>query len=117
MSLYRHFAGKDELVGEVLQLRELHLEWLLPLESADSDGPLAMFDRIARAAQQPGFRGCPLLKVAAEVPLDHPAQEAVRQHKRHLADRIAARLTARAGSTSPSVSSGPAAASIWSRPP
>jgi AcrR family transcriptional regulator len=90
MSLYRHFAGKSELVEAALRSRDTaQLDWLLPDEDGSGrDRVLALFDRIARAADRPGFHGCPFVRAAVELPSDHPAQGAIRDHKAGLLARL-----------------------------
>ncbi|MCW2603048.1 MAG: transcriptional regulator, TetR family [Pseudonocardiales bacterium] len=90
MSLYRHFAGKAELVEAALRSRDsAQLDWLLPDEAGPAkERVLALFDRIARAASRPGFHGCPFVRAAVELPGDHPAHGAVRDHKARLLVRL-----------------------------
>lgn len=91
MSLYRHFSGKAELVEAALRSRnEAQLDWLLPRDTDGTgrDRVLAVFDRIARAADRPGFHGCPFVRAAVELPAEHPAQGAVRDHKAGLLARL-----------------------------
>lgn len=90
MSLYRHFAGKAELVEAALDSRDAaQLDWLLPEDAGPGrDRVLALFDRIARAADRPGFHGCPFVRAAVELPADHRAQGAVRHYKAGLLARL-----------------------------
>jgi AcrR family transcriptional regulator len=95
MSIYRHFAGKDDLVVEVLRKRDApHLDWLLPMASPGEQQVLAVFDRIATAARRPGYQGCPFVRAALELPVDHPGRSVVVEHKRRLAERIEHHLRA-----------------------
>ncbi len=95
MSLYRHFASKDDLVVAVLRARDpIHLDWLLPAAPLGVETILAMFDRIARAAGRPGFTGCPFVRAANELPSTHPARRIVADHKRSFARRVEQHLRA-----------------------
>ncbi|GAA4633538.1 TetR/AcrR family transcriptional regulator [Actinoallomurus vinaceus] len=101
MSLYRHFAGKDELVAETLRQRdERHRAWLLPDEPGDPrDRLLGVFDRIADAIEGSGgtFRGCPFVKAVSELEdAGHPAWPVAREHKARLTSALV-RLAAEAG--------------------
>lgn len=96
MSLYRHFpGGKDELVAAALADRSARtVEHLLDAARAVARGAgpvetvLAVFDVVDAAAQRPGYRGCPFLNAAAELPADHPGRAVVLAHKRRMRDRV-----------------------------
>jgi AcrR family transcriptional regulator len=99
MSLYRHFAGKDELVAEALAERDLDLRAWLIGSSGDAtprEQLLAVFDRAAGAADRGGssYIGCPY--VSARLHLsddDHPAASVVVAHKDGMLRELAALLT------------------------
>jgi AcrR family transcriptional regulator len=99
MSLYRHFAGKDELVAEALAVRdEPHRRHLLDADAAPQRTPaerlLAMFDRAAERADRPGFAGCPYANACLELrDAAHPAQIAAASHKAHMTTELGAILT------------------------
>jgi len=100
MSLYRHYAGKDDLAAAALRWRdETHVDWLLPEDEGDGRQRVrAMFDRVARAATSTQYRGCPFMRAGLELPAGHPAQRAVAEHRHRLHARLrllAARLGAR----------------------
>ncbi len=100
MSLYRHFpGGKDQLVAAALADRSARtVEHLLDSARAVARGAgpvetvLAVFDVVDAAAQRPGYRGCPFLNAAAELPADHPGRAVVLDHKRQMRARLTALL-------------------------
>jgi AcrR family transcriptional regulator len=97
MSLYRHFpGGKDQLVAAALADRsERTVEHVLGAARAVARdaGPvatvLAVFDVVDTASRQPGYRGCPFLNAAAELPPEHPGRAVVLDHKRQMRARLA----------------------------
>jgi AcrR family transcriptional regulator len=87
MTLYRHFASKDELVAEYLRqsAREADACWG-KLEAAYPGDPLAqlrawlqeMAEHVACADE----RGCPLVNAAVELPEKaHPARKVIEEAK------------------------------------
>jgi AcrR family transcriptional regulator len=104
-TLYSHFASKDEVVRAVVDDHDAR--WMDRLERAIGEAPdatgrlLAVFDVVARDVGRRGFRGCPVLTAAAELPSrEHPAREACARHKRAVRGRLA-ELAAEAGSSDP----------------
>jgi len=106
MTLYRHFASKDELVAEYLRrlAGDADAAWH-SLETghpgdarAQLRGWLAMMnDHIA----DPAARGCALANAAVELPeKDHPARRVIEDHKRGVRDKLA-ELCRRAGLQQP----------------
>jgi AcrR family transcriptional regulator len=99
MSLYRHFAGKDELVAEALAERDLDLRaWLTgdPADGTPRERLLAMFDHAASVADRRGssYIGCPYVSARLDVPDDdHPAAAVVVAHKDGMLRELAAMLT------------------------
>jgi len=87
MSLYRHFAGKDELVAEALAARDLEYRaWLIgdPADGTARERLLTLFDRAAGRADHDGssFIGCPYVNARLDVADDdHPAAPVVVAHK------------------------------------
>src|SRR4051794_25717683 len=80
-SLYQHFAGKDEVVTEMLRAQAAKSAALFV---SDGRSPreliLAVFDALDRAADSPDFHGCPFLGAATELKdLDHPAVRVARE--------------------------------------
>jgi AcrR family transcriptional regulator len=88
MTLYRHFASKDELVAAWLQ--QLVDEWNVLWDSVDRDlpdgGPETQIDFFLKefgdAFEGITARGCPLLNSLAELPeKDHPARKVLDDYK------------------------------------
>jgi len=79
-TLYKHFASKDALIVAYLQRRAARL---LPSEGPPLQQLLGVFDALARAFGQRGFRGCPFVNAAAELggTGEHPALVVVRDFK------------------------------------
>jgi AcrR family transcriptional regulator len=74
MTLYRHFASKDELVLAFLQLREERWtkDWLQQeverRAKAPADRLLAIFDVFDEWFQRTDFEGCSFINVLLEIP-------------------------------------------------
>ena len=97
MSLYRHFAGKDELVAEALAVRDLdYRSWLVgdPADGTARERLLALFDRAAGAADRRGSRfiGCPYVRARLGSDDDHPVAPVVVAHKDGMLGELAALL-------------------------
>ena len=87
MSLYRHFASKDELVLEFLKERERRWtdQWLRgQAEARAEDGAgrlLAIFDVFDEWFQEEDFEGCSFINVLLEFDeADHPLRLACATH-------------------------------------
>ncbi|WFP74376.1 TetR/AcrR family transcriptional regulator [Mesorhizobium sp. WSM4906] len=84
-TFYKYFPAKDELVRAYVQNQSR-----LGRAATDRIGKrpardmiLAIFDLVADAAAQPGYRGCPFLNAAAEYPdPGHPVRQAIAEHRR-----------------------------------
>ena len=84
-TFYKHFPSKDELVRAYVEEQDrlgraaaAELPAHPPREMV-----FTFFDRLARAARQPGYRGCPFLNAAAEYPDPaSPVRKAVDDHRR-----------------------------------
>ncbi len=87
MTLYRHFASKDELVAACLRevVREIDADWeaIAAAHPRDPRGQLlAWLERIGEWLAREAGRGCALTNAAVELPdNDHPARRVVREHK------------------------------------
>jgi AcrR family transcriptional regulator len=107
MSLYHHFASKDDLVLAVLQRREERWteQWLLRQLEVRTDDPcqrlLAMFDLFDEWFDDPDFEGCPFIKVLLEVPEpEHRLHAASAAHLARIRSAIAD-LASQAGIAEP----------------
>ena len=88
MTLYRHFASKDELVAEYLR-QSAHVAdecWERFAQAHPSD-PLAQLrawlEEMAGHLAEPDERGCALANAAVELPdKDHPARRVIEEFKR-----------------------------------
>ena len=106
MSLYRHFASKDELAARCLEERIAGFWAWFDGKLAGNEGDprsaiLALFDGLATRATREGFRGCPMTNAAIEFPEpNHPGRRLAQAHKRELRCRLA-ELAARAGASDP----------------
>ncbi|MFL6075856.1 MAG: TetR/AcrR family transcriptional regulator [Mycobacteriales bacterium] len=84
-TFYHHFPAKDELVRAYIEEQSrLGRAAVAALgERPPREAVLAIFDQIADAAAQPGYRGCPFLNAAAEYPdPDSPVRRAIDTHRR-----------------------------------
>jgi AcrR family transcriptional regulator len=84
-TFYNHFPSKDELVRAYVeeqdQLGRAAIEQLP--ERPPRETIFAVLDLIARAARQPGYRGCPFINAAAEYPDPaSPVRKAIDEHRR-----------------------------------
>lgn len=89
-TLYYHFRSKDDLVAAYLEARDqptldLYARWF-----NETDGPLdkkieGMFQKFARAARSPKWKGCGFLRTSAELASTpgHPAMRAGAVHKKN----------------------------------
>jgi len=93
-SLYRHFGTKDNLVVAFLQRmdEEFWKTWDEVSQQHPDDGRAelkAQLEWIGERVNQPDYRGCPQLNIAAEYPeLGHPARKFAKEHKREMRRRL-----------------------------
>jgi AcrR family transcriptional regulator len=86
-SLYQHYGSKDALIEAYLRRRIETWHGFLDEALASAEGDprdqiLAIFTLIAAWMAEPGFRGCPFINAAAELPdPHHPAHLAVLEHR------------------------------------
>lgn len=95
MTLYNHFASKDDLILAVLELRDANLMRFFRDEMQRSaskrGGRLAgFFTALKKWFSSPDFRGCVFLNTAAEIAEpDHPATRFCADHMRRFHDLLA----------------------------
>jgi AcrR family transcriptional regulator len=93
-SLYRHFGNKDSLIAAFLEEEDADFwrQWdaIAARHHHDPAGELdAYLDWMDARLRRPGYRGCPQLNVAAELPDPrHPARQAARVHKDKMRERF-----------------------------
>ena len=108
MSLYRSFASKDELVAAYLEARgQRYWQWWDGVMALNPSQPRRqlrdLFEAIAVRARRPEFRGCAILKAAAEFPEDGcRARVVALAHKKELRKRLL-RLCGTIGARQPDV--------------
>lgn len=95
MTLYRHFASKDELVAACLRelVREVDQEWaaIAAAHPGDPRGQLlAWLQHIGEWLARESCRGCALANAAIELPDgDHPARKVIKEHKSAVRQQLA----------------------------
>jgi len=106
MTLYRHFASKDELIAACLRefAQEADGVWAR-LEAAHPGDAAAQLRgwlaAVERRLTDPGDRGCALANAAIEIAeKDHPARRVIEAFKSHQRERLAA-LARAAGAAEP----------------
>jgi AcrR family transcriptional regulator len=104
-TLYRHFAGKEELVVAYLQgasqLERDQIDKAIGAGGQPADTIRAVAKSITAGITSDGFRGCAFLNAAAEYPdPEHPVHQAVLAHREWFATTIA-NLFTQLGDTSP----------------
>ena len=95
MTLYRHFASKDELVAEYLRslFCEKDLMWQkLQAEHPDPHAQLmAWLQLVAANVADPKSRGCAIANAAVELPeKGHPARKVIEDSKRKSRESLVA---------------------------
>lgn len=104
MTLYRHFAAKNDLICSYIE-KTIEDLWTLFGQAINKhpDSPkeqlVTFFEMLALQVADPGFYGCSCLNAAVEFPqLDHPAHQLALQHKQdvrahflHLAEQAEVR--------------------------
>lgn len=90
-TLYYHFDSKDDLVAAYLEDRDqpnlaLFQRWYGETQGTTDDRIHGMFQRLAKAARKPGWKGCGFLRTAAELANmpGHPALKAGAAHKKRV---------------------------------
>jgi AcrR family transcriptional regulator len=96
-TFYNHFPSKDELVRAYIEEQDrLGRAAVARLpDQPPRQVVFAIFERIADAAREPGYRGCPFLNAAAEYPDPaSPVRKAVDDHRRWNRDLLRELLAA-----------------------
>ena len=114
MTLYNHFASKDDLVLAVLEYREEQVNQMFQrrLDELTAKGldPLeAFFAALKQWLESPGFRGCSFINAAVELAdPQHQAAQFAASHKQRFQKMIASLLKqggyAKATSLAPAIS-------------
>ncbi|MEQ8823444.1 MAG: TetR/AcrR family transcriptional regulator [Filomicrobium sp.] len=96
-TLYYHFKSKDDLVAGYLESRDqpnlkLFAQWYDAAEGSPADKTAAIFQRLAKNARHPKWRGCGFLRTAAELANlpGHPAVVIGAAHKKKFEAWLAA---------------------------
>ncbi len=98
MTLYHHFASKEELIVAVIEQRSaLIKERVQTLLKEAGPSPrkrlLAYFDRYDAFISSREFNGCPFIRAVAEYPeIQSPVHQAVIRHKQRGVDTLRALL-------------------------
>ncbi|GGW99305.1 TetR family transcriptional regulator [Streptomyces malachitofuscus] len=92
-TLYRHFAGKEELVLAYLDQADRGIRAQTEAARASADSPAervrAVSRSIAEGIRSPGFRGCAFLNAVAEYPDPaHPVHRAVLAHRQWFLETV-----------------------------
>lgn len=106
-TLYYHFESKDDLVAAYLEARDqpnlaFFRKCFEEAEGDVADRTAGIFQKIARAARHPRWKGCGFLRTSAELVKlpGHPAMIAARAHKKRVEDWLLAIFT-EAGAENP----------------
>lgn len=90
-TFYKHFSGKDELIVEAVRMRDAWeaAAWARAVRELAGDDPrerlLGYFRVMDIWFNDPDFRGCLFINVAAEFPNPHdPVHEVAAEHKRRM---------------------------------
>ncbi len=94
MTLYRHFASKDELIAAYLERADQQFwawaESAMAAAATPEARLLALFDALARHSTSPECLGCPFQGAALAFPeLEHPGHRRALQNKLAVRDRLA----------------------------
>lgn len=105
VTLYSHFASKDELVAAYLEQRDRrwreYSAGALSAHTEPGDRLLAIFDAYREWLVAGDLRGCAFINCAAEFPdHSHPVREVIRKHKAGVREQLRD-LVAKAGADDP----------------
>ncbi len=100
VTFYRYFPTKNDLVAAYLALRSQEEQSVVGAKRAElADDPAAVLlwyaGLVGQVATSPGFRGCPFINAAAELPEStHPGRIVIAAHRSWLISQAAELLTA-----------------------
>ncbi len=106
MTLYRHFASKDDLIAAYLADSDARFWAWSEAALAEAAGRpreqlLSFFRALAAQAAQPACHGCPFLNAVVDFPEPgHPGRQIAQAHKQAVRERFQA-LAAQAGAADP----------------
>lgn len=84
-TMYRHFAGKEDLVLEYLRGEDAGIRALFTAAAGSTSDPAALLDRVidgvAADIQTRHTRGCPFINAAAEYPDHGPVRDLIAEHR------------------------------------
>lgn len=95
VTFYRHFPTKDDLIAAYLQGKAAEeREAVTRRRQEAADDPAAVLrwyaDMVGQGSCSPGFRGCPFINAAAELPDDHhPGRAIIAEHRAWLTAQAA----------------------------
>src|SRR4051812_15095876 len=94
VTLYRHFASKDDLIAAYLDLlAQADRDQVNAVVDAHPDDPRLALTELATALTRDDFavvhRGCPFINASAEFTGSHPARAYAREIRRWVTDRLA----------------------------
>lgn len=94
MTLYRHFASKDDLIAAYLERSNAEfMAWLedaIAVVDEPRAGLVAAFDAVGKLATSARCLGCTFQGAASEFPeMDHPGHRVALDHKRAVRNRFA----------------------------
>ncbi|MCM0622797.1 TetR/AcrR family transcriptional regulator [Nocardioides bruguierae] len=92
-SLYKNFAGKDDLVASYLDARDArwqeHWEFHIAQHQDPHGRVLALFDALRTWETEPGTsRGCAHAAASVQLPPDHPGHAVAQRHKQRIIERL-----------------------------
>ncbi|MFJ3666995.1 TetR/AcrR family transcriptional regulator [Streptomyces sp. NPDC090106] len=101
-TLYRHFAGKEDLILAYLHLADQGIRGQVGAAQAGADSAVDKLRAVARSITEgirsPGFRGCAFLNAVAEYPDPaHPVHQAVLAHRQWFLDTVTELLSRTGG--------------------
>lgn len=109
MTLYNHFASKDDLILSVLQYREekfggMFERWMARHVKKGMDRLEAFFAALKDWFESPGFRGCAFINAFVELAdARHAASQFSAQHKERFHEMLTDIITDTAGAKAASV--------------